>query len=431
MAPVFPFVALQYDPSRVDLASVVTQPYDKITPAMQEVYYQASPYNLARIILGRAEPGDDGERNVYSRAAAYLRQWRAEGVLVRRPEPAFYRYAQRFRLPWDPAQERERVGLIALGQIEDYGQGMVFRHEQTLLAPKADRLNLLRATRAHFGQIFMIYSDPERSVERLLAPHGAPEASVTDEYGVAHSLWRFTDPQTLATVTAAMADKKLIIADGHHRYETALTYRNERRAQGTATAACERVMMTLVNMDAEGLCILPGHRLVHSLPNFDGESFLAGARRHFQIEPMASAAGSASLTAWLAAHRNQGTVMVAVTRQGAWALRYLPETGQELMASLPALQRQLDVAVLHRVVLESVLGISEEAVRAQAHVSYYRDAEEAVQRVRQGGGDVALLINPVSAQQVKDIALAGGVMPQKSTDFYPKMLSGLTIYALE
>src|SRR5689334_21122745 len=229
MALIHPFRALRYDPARVPVPSVVTQPYDKITPAMQERYYRAHPANLVRIILGKTESGDDATRNVYSRAAAYLHDWREKGFLRRDADPSVYLYTQRF-MPPGAAAEQERRGFIALGRIYEYAEGVVFRHEQTHAKPKADRLNLLRATRAHFGQLFMLYSDPGGEIEGLLVPQGDPDLDTQDEYGVSHRLWRIADARVIEAVREKMHDKNLVIADGHHRYETALNYRNEQRA---------------------------------------------------------------------------------------------------------------------------------------------------------------------------------------------------------
>ena len=195
MAHIEPFRAFRYDPRRVNPAHCVTQPYDKITPTMQESYYRADPHNLVRIILGKREP-EAPDNNVYTRAAAYFRDWRREGALVQDPEPSIYVYSQRFRVPGE-STELERKGFIALGRIEDYSANVVFRHEQTLAKPKADRLELLRATRAHFGQIFMLYDD-SGEIDNLLSPAGPPDTQVQDEYEVEHRMWRVSDPQLIA-----------------------------------------------------------------------------------------------------------------------------------------------------------------------------------------------------------------------------------------
>jgi uncharacterized protein (DUF1015 family) len=265
MANIYAFRALRYNPAKVTAADVVTQPYDKISPSMQDRYYDASPYNLVRIILGKPQTGDGDQHNVYTRAAASLQQWRAEQVLVRDAEPSIYVYTQTFRVPGDPSEaQMERCGFIAAGQLEEYDQKVVFRHERTLSKPKADRLKLLQATQAHFGQIFMLYSDPADEVASALARSQPPDVEVRDGYEVVHRLWKVSDAATIQKVRSGMADKKLIIADGHHRYETALNYRNEMRKQFGVVpdAPYERLMMTLVNMDSAGLVVLPTHRVV-------------------------------------------------------------------------------------------------------------------------------------------------------------------------
>jgi uncharacterized protein (DUF1015 family) len=450
MATIYPFRALRYNASRVALTDVVTQPYDKISPEMQEHYYAASPYNLVRIILGKREEGD-GATGVYERAAKCLSDWRGEGILTPDTEPSIYAYAQRFTIPGDASgTEYERHGFIALGKLEDYENGIVHRHEQTLSGPKTDRLNLLRATRAHFGQIFMLYSDPEGEVDQVLFPSGAvqssgatavatspsPDAEVTDEYGVKHRMWRISDPLLLRQVQEAMLNRMLIIADGHHRYETALNYRNERRAEAGGVnpdAPCERVMMTFVNMDAEGLVILPTHRVVLGLERFDVAAFVEKARRFFNVNTLRERATAASAGRLLEQKGSGNTALLAITPQADFIIEGRddqPESDR-LLAGFSPRQRALDVVQLHKVVLEHVLGISEEAIRNQTNIRYVRGAAEAIEQVRSGNAQAAFLMNPVRMGQVKEIAFAGEVLPQKSTDFYPKLLSGLTIYALE
>jgi uncharacterized protein (DUF1015 family) len=440
MADVHPFRAFRYDPQRVCPAQVVTQPYDKITPELQDRYYSASPHNLVRIILGRREENDNAANNVYSRAAAYFRDWRQRGVLRQDSTPSIYVYSQRFTPPGS-STERERRGFIALGRIEDYSAGVVFRHEQTLAKPKADRLDLLRATRAHFGQIFMVYEDSGH-VESLLAIDGNSDISVADEYGVVHRVWQVSDPGVIDSIRTAMANKKLIIADGHHRYETALTYRNERRAAESSPPAPnpdawphDFVMMTFVNMSSSGLLILPTHRLVHGLRSFSEEKFRNSARAFFDIDEVDAAIDARSATAILRESGRAGTSILAVTANRAFLLHHPdPSAAAQVFAGLSLRQESLDVVQLHKCLLERVLNLSEESIRNQENISYIRDASEALSQIRDAGGsraNIAFLMNPCRMTQVRDIAFAGEVMPQKSTDFYPKLLSGLTVYALE
>lgn len=435
MANIFPFQALRYDPARVNLSEVVTQPYDKITPAMQARYYEASPYNLVRIILGRRDPADSDGNNVYTRAARDFGEWRRQGILRQDERPCYYAYSQEFTAPGAADGRRfERRGFIALGKIEDYSAGVVFRHEQTLSKPKADRLELLRNTRAHFGQIFMLYNDPARQLEVTGFPQREPGVCVSDEYGVQHRLWAVSDGEVIAEVGRLMEDQKLIIADGHHRYETALNYRNQRRAAAAASdpnAAYERVMMTLVNAHSPGLLILPTHRLVFGLDNFEPGPMVAAARYFYGVRDVSREFDAAHPTALLPRTAPGETAMLAVTGRQAFLFLANPGTRHSALETVSARQAELDVVRLHKVVLQSVLNISEEAILEQRNLEYVRDPVEAVQRVRSGGANVAFLLNPVPIEQMTAIALAGEVMPQKSTDFYPKLLSGLAIYALD
>jgi uncharacterized protein (DUF1015 family) len=432
MARIEPFRAWRYDPSRVDVSSVVTQPYDKISPEMQARYHAASPHNLVRIILGKPEPDDRAGANVYTRAAGFFADWRRQGIFCQDQEPSLYAYVQRFTPPGGKT-ELERRGFIGLGRIEDYAANVVFRHEQTLAKPKADRLELLRATRAHFGQIFTLYSDPAGEVEADMMAKTAPVIDIKDEYGVSHLVWQISDHGIVRSTQQKMTDKQLIIADGHHRYETALNYRNERRAVGgtAESSPFEFVMMTFVNMDSPGLVILPTHRVVHGLENFSADRLKEDAKRHFSTEEVDPSLDATRAVGILRAAGQAGTAMLAVTADRAFLLDTPKTIGSNFFSGLSLRQQGLDVVQLHKCLLEGVLGISEEAIREQRNISYVRDTAEALTRVRSGGANVAFLMNPVRMKQMRDVAFAGEVLPQKSTDFYPKLLSGLTIYALE
>jgi uncharacterized protein (DUF1015 family) len=435
MADISPFRALRYNPQLVSAPQAVTQPYDKISPAMQEGYYAASPYNLVRIILGRRGEQDNTEDNVYTRAAAYFRDWRAQGVLRQDAEPCIYAYSERFQAP-GMSRELERRGFIALGRVEDYSAKVVFRHEQTLAKPKADRLQLLRATQAHFGQIFMLY-EGRSEVDSLLvaATQRAPEIEVTDEYGVLHRVSAISEPAVIQAVRDRMRDERLIIADGHHRYETALNYRNERReADGGASsgdAPYEFLMMTFVSMNSPELLILPTHRVVHAIAGFSANEFAETSQEFFQVEEVDPAIDAARAIAMLREKGSDGVALLAVAKRRALLLHHPKPASAKFFVGLSPRQQALDVVQLHKCLLEGVLNLSEESIRNQQNISYVRDTGEALEQVRSGKADVVFLINPCRVEQVRDVAFAGEVMPQKSTDFYPKLLSGLTIYALE
>ena len=449
MADISAFRAYRYNPTRVRLDDVVTQPYDKISPAMQERYLAASPANLITVEKGKPQAGDDPSNNVYTRAEQALESWIKDSILLQDAKPGIYVYFQEYTVPAGcvgSGERRTRKGFIALGRVEDYSANVVFRHEQTLSGPKADRLELLRKARTHTGQLFMLYTDPERRVDAILdaAASAAPAAEISDEYDVTHRLWPVFDEKIIASVVSAMAEQKLVIADGHHRYETALAYRDECRKQaGTKDPAApyERAMMTFFNTRSEGLLILPTHRVVANVPGFDPRAFrnkMAAVfeQEHYSLHgPMALAAIRRDLV------DPEGKPIIGMYTQtsgagedahGELTLFHLrPEA--ELAALLPDVseaQRQLDLVLLHRLLLEKGLGITPAAVKDERNLTYEREMPAAIAAVDEGRAQACFLLNPIGVEQVTGIALAGEVLPQKSTDFYPKLLSGLTLYRL-
>ncbi len=485
MARLYPFRALRYDTSRVNMADVVTQPYDKISPEMQANYYAKSPYNLIRIVLGKREPADTDTENVYTRAASTYQAWRDEGILREEAEPALYGYSQTYTVPGTD-EIRERRGFIALGHLYDYAEHFVYRHEQTFPKHKSDRLALFKAIRAYPEQIYMLYSDPTFTAEHLIfdSPTGQPrpaDLEIIDEYNVVHRVWKLTDPDLIGNILETMSDKKLIIADGHHRYETSVAYMHERAEQLALKAAPDdahftesftdlapksgapgsmppetetggqsaegkhsslpipafpeaAMMMTFVNMDAPGITILPTHRVVFGLPHFNGRQFAREAERLFTVEEIPSTPdghfpGENTLLRRL--NETASVAFVAATRDGDFLLTPKPEAVTQFAAGLSPRQQQLDVVQLHKLALEQLLHLNEDTVRAGNHVRYVREAHDALEQVGCGNADIAFLIKPVTLEQMKDISLNLEVMPQKSTDFYPKLLSGLAMYALD
>ncbi len=442
MAEIFPFRAYRYDPKRVDLPRVLTQPYDKITPAMQERYYALDRYNLITVEKGRKHAHDSQNDNVYTRAAEALNRWISERILVRDRAPSIYVYFQEYGVPHSE-ERRVRKGFIALGRVEDYEAGVVYRHEQTLAGPKADRLELLRHTQAHTGQLFMLYVDPKRRADRLLEEiaRGEPPVSVRDEFEVIHKVWPVSDPGIVGELQREMADKKLVIADGHHRYETALAYRNEGRATRGAVdgdAPYEKVMMTFFNTRDEGLTILPTHRVVSNVKDFDLESFRRRVTSYFDWKdyPFSGQVDRQGQLEEFRRHlreRREEHAIGLYARLDTFHLLQL-KRGADLGRLLPdisAAQRRLGVVLLHRLVLERGLDITADAVVAEKNIRYEREMSAAIAAVDNGQAQLCCLLNSVGVEQVAEIALAGEVLPQKSTDFYPKLLSGLTIYRLD
>jgi uncharacterized protein (DUF1015 family) len=454
MAQVYPFRAFRYNPSRAPFDRVLTQPYDKISPAMQEKYYAADPNNLIVVEKGRAYPSDTPQNSVYTRAAAAIEDWIRTQVVVEDPAPSFYAYTQEYTVP-GTEERRKRRGFIGAGKLEEYSAGVVFRHEHTLSGPKADRLELLRHTKMHTGQLFMLYSDAEKRIDAILAEAesaAAPATEMRDEFGVMHRLWVIAEPQRVAAIQKAMAEQKLVIADGHHRYETALTYRNERRTASTGLtvnagkidleAPYERVMMTFINTQSEGLMILPGHRVAahvhdfswngvrrHLEPWFAAEEFpFSGSRERSEAKKkflaiLTKGRAKRAIGVYPAPDGHKRAFYVLTLREGVNLAQLLP--------NVSPLQRELDVVLLHEGILEPALGITPQAVTAEANLTYEREASAALDAVDSGRAQISFLLNPCDVEQVMKIATGGEVMPQKSTDFYPKLMSGITMYRVK
>jgi len=446
MAQIFPFHAYRYNPERVEYSRVLTQPYDKITPEMQKRYYALDPHNLVRIEKGEVLAGDSPAGNVYTRAARTLEEWISTGILLREAEPAIYVYGQEYAVPGGK-QHKVRKGFIALSKLEDYAAGVVFRHELTHSGPKADRLELLRHTRAHTGQLFMLYPDREARLDEHLRRISTGPAAVdfADEFGVTHRLWPVREAGIIGQFVRAMAREKLIIADGHHRYETALAYRDGCRAKGAtaADAAHERVMMTFFSARSEGLTLLPTHRILGGFAGFNFREFRNALDPYFDwyAYPFSGngdrAAAEAEFCRDLALRgrpeQSKRRAIGVYAGGGAYYLFVLRQDAHldTLLAGVPAAQRALDVVILHGVMLQEGLGITAEAVEREQNIRYEREMQEGLAAVDRGDAQMACLLNPVSVEQVCELALAGQVLPQKSTDFYPKLLSGMAIQLLE
>jgi uncharacterized protein (DUF1015 family) len=452
MAQISPFRAYRYDPERVEPAKVLTQPYDKITQPMQQRYYSLDPHNLVRVERGRVEETDTLANNIYTRAAQSLEEWIAGGILLREAAPAVYVYFQEFALPGTRTRHL-RKGFIALGRVEDYSAGVVFRHELTHSGPKADRIELLRHTRAHTGQLFMLYPDARHHLDALLdrLAKPAPAVDVTDEYGVTHRLWPVTDAATVAEFARGMADKQLVIADGHHRYETALAYRDECRKKFPSAgpdAPHEYVMMTFFGTHSPGLVILPTHRIVSGIHGFEFAKFRRAVEPFFDwySYPFST---DAERTAAMDEFRHDlaargrsisaGRRVIGVYPSGQpdgggafylFLLKRAADLADLLPDVAPALH-QLDVVLLHRLLLERGLGVTADDVERGEHIAYEREITESFAAVDRGQAQMACLLNPVRVEKVCELALSGQVLPQKSTDFYPKLLSGITIYRLD
>ena len=431
MANIAPFEGIRYNTHKVgDLSKVVSQPYDRVRYGLQERYYDQHPYNIVRIIKGREHPNDAPADNVYTRAADYFHTWLDAGYLLRDPNPAFYVYHQTFTLP--DGTELTRRAFIAALELVEFEEGIVLPHERTLSGPKVDRLNLLRATNTNFGQIFMLYPDAENRINAIFDAAIAgrqPDADLREmfEQDVRQQLWVVADPKVTAQVVAEMAPKQgLIIADGHHRYETALNFRAEMRQQypnTPANAGFNFRMVTLVSLDDPGLTILPTHRLMHSYSAKTSAQLLSDAAEYFEVLPVADReALDAAMAEGSATDRRIGFY-----DGGYHLLRF---TDPEIMARIEPDRaeewRMLDVTILHELLIERVMGISKEDVESKDKIDYYRDLEDAISEVDGGKAQCVFIMNPTRMSEVRACSEQGAKMPQKSTDFYPKVITGLT-----
>jgi uncharacterized protein (DUF1015 family) len=432
MAKISPLKGYRYDTSRIkDVTAVITEPYDKITPELQEKYYNRSPYNVVRCIKGKTAPEDGEGNNQYTRARDFLHQWINERILLRDSRDAVYAYNQEYTVG---GAKKTRHGFIALGELEEFGKGGVMPHERTLAGPKADRLNLMRATGTQFGLIFMLYPDPANKVTALLA--GAckrpADMEATDNDGVVHRLWVISNESVIAETVKLMQDKQLFIADGHHRYETALNYRREMLEKGvTCEAGNENYnnrMMAFVSMQDSGLTILPTHRLIFNLTADQLQRFPEELKRFFAVETCKDLAEMLEKMK----PQSKDDHRFGLYLNGSFSLLTLKDEKSIsglVRANVSEDWKRLDVSILHTV-LEHLLGIDKKKLEEESNVAYERYADKAVKLVDEKRYQLALFLNPTKASQVAKVAGNGERMPQKSTDFYPKLYTGLVINKL-
>lgn len=415
----------------------ISPPYDVIDPSMQNQLHKKNPYNIVRAIKGKSAPNDNEFDNVYTRAADFLDKAIADNALTQESAEAIYAYVQDFEIA---GQTFERSGIIALGRLRAFGQG-VQPHEKTLEGPKADRLNLTRATACQLGQIFMLYDDPANIDRQIIskAMQTQPVIDTQDEHDVRHRLYVVGDPAMIDAFTKMMADKQTVIADGHHRYETALNYWAE-----TGDPQAEYQMLTFVNMHNEGLVIQPTHRLLINMNNFSLTALLKELRQEFEVTEFAFSTNNEKQTArrqmfdimQTAANEHKNAFGLYAGTNAFYAVllkdtKYMSDAFPEMS---PAAQ-QLDVNVLHKLILERHLGICDAKLASESHLEYIKDLGDAIDqsiaKVDTGDSQGVFFMNATRIEQVKDVAAAGEKMPQKSTFFYPKIFSGLTVRKMD
>jgi uncharacterized protein (DUF1015 family) len=407
VAEIRPFAGVRYRVPDVELARVLAPPYDVIPPAYQEALYARDPRNIVRVILNRGT-GD----GAYEEAGSTYRRWLAEGVLARDPEPSLYLLEQSFAID---GRRLARVGLLARFRAEDPGTRRILPHEQTRKGPREDRWRVLLATRANFSAIFMMFPDAGRAFASLAATAMAapPASSYTDDGGVGHRLWRVADPAAIAAFTRALAEPKAYIADGHHRYATALRYRDEHGPEGAWTLGY------FSPIEAPGMVVLPYHRILAAGPRLDQAR--RALERHFRLDATSDAREAARATAASAAPYAFG---LAERGQGGLVAEALPLADTLLAADTPPSLRALDAYLLHQAVLPNLLGVDDSSVR------YVHSLAEAEEEVGSTSGRLAVLMRATPPPQIVAVAEAGESMPAKSTFFHPKLPSALVIHPL-
>lgn len=428
MAKIIPFKGVRYNPAKADINDVVTPPYDVIDASGQEAFYEKNPYNVIRLELGKKYPDDTDNNNRYTRAAQYLNEWLDSQVLIHDEKPSVYLYEQEFEAR---GEKKVRSGFIAGVQSNDYSKGEVLPHEETLPKHKADRLDLMKATLANFSPIFGLYADKEHIIENALETAKGdrkPDIEVKEDNGVINRLWVISDEKTVEAVVKEMADKKIFIADGHHRYETSVNFGKEMASQGKT--GYDYLMVSLVNLYNEGLVVFPTHRVVKNVADFDLNKLLEGLTEDFAVESLPDgsslndfiekleAKGSAAPSFGLYAGNNKYCIA---------SLKNLDMLDNLNLEGRSSAWRRLDVSILHTLILEKLLGIGSQQRADESNLVYVRDEDAAKEMVDSGDAQMVFFMNSTKVEEVTDIATGGEKMPQKSTFFYPKVITGLVI----
>ena len=439
MAEITPFRGILYSQEKIEnFESVVAPPYDVISPGCQEELYQKSDYNVVRLILGKTLESDNDQNNRYTRAAEDLNNWLEKGILQQNGCECVYYYHQDYLFN---GKRNKRVGFVARVKLEEYDKGVIFPHEFTLSKPIEDRLKLTRACRANFSQIFGLFSDPQKTIDSLIENEVERESlsEVKDSEGVVHTFGNISNKDTIKQIAYCMKDKKVYIADGHHRYETALAYRDEMRKQcGNASEdkPYDYVLMYLTNMDLEGTSIFPIHRLLFNLDNFHSEQLLKSLEAYFNIQrfPFENSEEKNKM-------RDHMFQQMKLKEKDQFSFGLYLGTGSFYLLKLkanpfvddgttPKEFSGIEAFILHSLIIEKIMGIKKESIKNQDCICYKKNEIEAVEMVDSGKYQIAFFLNPTRMEQIKSVAGAGLRMPQKSTFFYPKLLSGLVINPL-
>lgn len=426
MTEVIPFRGLLYDQSKVGFLKFVTAPpYDLIQPDLQEELYHRNPFNVIRLILGKEYPEDTSEENRYTRSAKFFKNWVEDEIFLEDEKPCFYGYSQEYNRD---GQVVKRIGFFARVKLEEFDKGNICPHEFTLEKAKNDRSQLIKACRANFSPIFGLFSDPSGGVEAKLSESGnGNEIGVVEQPGVVHRVWKIENPDTIEFFTQEFRDKKIYIADGHHRYETALAYNRSQNESDDSS----HVMMFLADLDSDSLSVLPIHRLVKTAKEFNPESFISELESYFEIEPLSPKISPEEISDHLNKLQKQSKIaFVAYLRRDKFYSLTLkkPEAAVPFFEEdEPAELQVLGVTQLHTIAIKKILGVNTRLPENQQKVSYTIEIPHAIEKIDAGIGDVAFFLNPTLPSQVKELAGKGIRLPQKATYFYPKLLSGLVL----
>ncbi len=419
MPSIKPFKGIFYNHRTVNIGDVVAPPYDVISPELQTMLYDRHPANVVRLIYGR-------EEDRYASAARYFSEWQASGILESDETESVYLLFQNFHL--HDGSRVERKGFIAACELEDIGKGSIVPHERTLANPKEDRFKLFQSTKAMFSQIFSLYNDPHHTLDSIFdqSKKTPPMFDVVFEE-IRNRIWKISDTDTIGSIRQFLADRRVYIADGHHRYETALIYRDSMRLHypSRGTEPFNFVPMFFTNMHDPGLIVLPTHRIIHSIPAFNRQKLLEKLQTSFNTETKQSLP---ELNSALQAEKSRSFGLILGDPLEFILLR-LNQSTPSLEHEIPNVLADLDVTILHSIIIKDILGVSEEDQIKKTNLDYVKEMQQAFDYVREGKAQAAFLMNPTRVDQVCAVAEAGYTMPQKSTYFYPKLLSGLVMYS--
>ncbi len=440
MAEFIPFKGLLYNSERIkDISDVVAPPYDVISPKEQEALYAKDPHNIVRLILGKEQVDDNPDSNAHTRAAGCFSQWMETKVLFQDTKAAFYLTAVDFEFQANPAT---RYGIIGLVRLEPFEKGIVLPHERTFSKVKSERLQLMKACHANFSPIFGLYSDFGNILFELqnVAENQPADMDLYDIHGLRHRLWRIEDSDRTNLITHALKDSRIYIADGHHRYETALNYREwvkDTTPQFSGDHPANYVMMSLSSMADPGLVIFPAHRLLKDVPGQNIRKFLSGAEEYFDIQTIPVDReideGIRTLDSYMDRYKDQNTIGVYINGDHSIRVMILKKGVMKQLFGheQPDSMLDLDVTVLTRLVMMDLLGFDQDRLDDESKISYRTNSHGAVEAVREGEADLAFILNPTKIEQVRRVAEEGLIMPRKSTYFYPKVISGQVVNLLK